>query len=163
MERVRSREVKYFYAFTLLRRFWVHSASGKDRLEFRRSCVRCCVAVPVPDLDQSWIVDSWSKWAGSGIFQFRAVTGRKGEGLNDSPTRSSNAFTRHFDPPSVHVTVHIHGGFSNMAPLSNGSRCKSTVDHRIVHLYRPHCFHSFRPSSKSRLCASPAMFSLGGV
>jgi hypothetical protein len=38
--------------------------------------------------------------------------------------------TATFDPRSVHVTVHTRGGFSNMAPLPNSSRCKSSIDHR---------------------------------
>jgi len=50
-----------------------------------------------------------------------------------------------------------------MAPLPNRSRCKSPIDHRAS-ISSPSVFiHSFSPSSKSRLCASPATFSLGEV
>jgi predicted permease len=77
-----------------------------------------------PILDRQGLSKAWLFRRGSGSFQLCAVTGRKGEGLNE-PQRGSGASNRH-----AHVTVHTRGGFSHMAPLPNRSRCKSSIVHR---------------------------------
>ena len=100
-----------------------------------------------------------STLGGSGSFQFRAVTGREGEcHLTPLPDLVRPTATS-IHPPSMSPST-LAAEVSPIWPLFQTVLGVSPPS-SIVHLYRPHGVHSSSPLSKSRLCASPATFSLG--